>query len=220
MIEIERLGNVFVLRMNDGENRFNARFVDAMNAALDQVERSPAPSALVTTGTGKFYSNGLDLSWIGSAECTDRPAFVGRVQALLARLIAFPRPTVAAVNGHAFAAGAMLLLTHDFSVMRSDRGFFCLPEVDIDIPFTRGMTAMIKAKLPQPVLHEACTTGKRYGGEDATRLGIVSEACAEAEVLTKAVARAEALATKGAGTLSAIKRVLYADAISLLESGS
>lgn len=219
MIDIERQGNVFVLRMNDGENRFNARFVDAMNAALDEVERAPGPSALVTTGTGKFYSNGLDLAWIGSAECTDRPAFVRRVQTLLARLVAFPRPTVAAINGHAFAAGAMLMLTHDFSVMRADRGFFCLPEVDIDIPFTEGMTALIRAKLRQPVLHEACTTGKRYGGADAREQGIVSEACAEDEVLAMAVARAEGLSGKS-GTLGAIKRGLYADVIRLLESGS
>jgi Delta3-Delta2-enoyl-CoA isomerase len=177
---------------------------------------APGPSALVTTGAGKFFSNGLDLGWIGGPECTEPAAFIAEVQRLLARLLAFPRPTVAAVNGHAFAAGAVMMLAHDFAVMRSDRGFFCLPEVDIRIPFTEGMTAVIAARLPQPVLHEACTTGRRYGGTDAARLGIVSEAAPEADVVARAVARADELAGKDASTLAAIKRGLYAAAIAAL----
>jgi enoyl-CoA hydratase/carnithine racemase len=218
MIDLTRDGNVFVLKMDAGENRFNATSVAALNAALDQVEKASGPSALVTTGTGKFYSNGLDLDWIGSAECTDRPGFVLSVQRLLARFLVFPRPTVAAINGHAFAAGGMLVLSHDFAVMRSDRGYFCLPEIDIQIPFTPGMSALIASRLPQPVLHEACTTGKRYGGADAAARGIVSEAAVEVDVLPRAIARARELAEKDAATLAAIKRGLYASAVQALTS--
>jgi len=220
MVELTREGNVFVLRMNDGENRFNGASVAALNKALDEVERASTPSALVTTGSGKFYSNGLDLTWIGGPECTDRPEFIRNVQRLLARLLVFPRPMVAAINGHAFAAGAMMVLAHDFSVMREDRGFFCLPEVDIDIPFTEGMTALIAAKIPQPSLHEACTTGKRYGGADAARVGIVTKAATEEAVLREAIAIADGLAGKSAGTLSAIKKGLYEGALTALEKGS
>jgi enoyl-CoA hydratase/carnithine racemase len=218
MIDVSRQGSVYVLTMNAGENRLNATSVAALNAALDQVEKDRGPSAVVTTGTGKFYSNGLDLDWIGSDDCTNRPAFIRDVQRLFVRLLTFSRPTVAAVNGHAFAAGAMILLAQDFSVMRSDRGYFCLPEVDIHIPFSTGMSALIAAKLPQPVFHEACTTGKRYGGADAARLGIVSEAAVAVDVLPRAIARAEELATKDAGTLRAIKRSLYARVVTALES--
>jgi enoyl-CoA hydratase/carnithine racemase len=219
MFDLSRHGNVYVLTMNAGENRFNQTSVDAIGAALDEVEKDRGASALVTTGTGKFYSNGLDLDWIGSAECTDRPAFIASVQRLLGRFLSFSRPTIAAVNGHAFAAGAMLLLAHDFSVMRSDRGYFCLPEIDINIPFTVGMAALIGAKLPQPVFHEACTTGKRFGAGDAARLGIVSEAAVEVDVLPRAIARAEELSGKDRGTLAAIKQVLYSQAIEALQSG-
>jgi enoyl-CoA hydratase/carnithine racemase len=215
MVELTRSGNVYVLTMNAGENRFNASSVAALNRALDEVEGAKGPSALVTTGSGKFYSNGLDLDWIGT-ECADRPGFIRDVERLFARLLTFPRPAVAAVNGHAFAAGAMLFLAQDFSIMRADRGYFCLPEVDINFPFTPGMTALIAARLPQPVLHEACTIGKRYGGGDAARLGIVSEAVPEIDVLPRAIARAAELATKDAATFSAIKRGLYAAAIAAL----
>ena len=220
MFDLSRQGSVYVLTMNAGENRFNRSSIAALNGVLDEVEKENGPSALVTTGTGKFYSNGLDLDWIGSPDCADRPAFIRDVQRFLARLLAFPRPTVAAANGHVFAAGAMMLLAHDFSVIRADRGFFCLPEVDISIPFTTGMTALIASKLPQPTFHEACTTGKRYGGTDAVRASIATEAVPEADVLPRAVARAGELASKDKSTLGAIKRVLYAPAIAALESGA
>ena len=87
MFDLSRQGSVYVLTMNAGENRFNKNSVAAINAALDEVEKDRGASALVTTGTGKFYSNGLDLDWIGSDECTDRVAFVGDVQRLLARML-------------------------------------------------------------------------------------------------------------------------------------
>ncbi|MEZ4394511.1 MAG: enoyl-CoA hydratase-related protein [Polyangiales bacterium] len=217
MINLSREGSVFVLRMCLGENRFNPEFVAAMNAALDEVERSGTPSALVTTGEGKFYSNGLDLAWMATG--VDVVAFTRTVHQLLGRVLCFPRPTVAAVNGHAFAGGGMLMLAHDAAVMREDRGFFCLPEADIGIPFTDPMFALIAARLPQPVLHEACTSARRYGGPDAARAGVVSAALPEAEVLPAAIARAEALAGKEPATLQAIKRGLYAPALKLLEEG-
>ena len=107
MIELDRDGSVFVLAMRGGENRFRPDVLDAINAALDEVEASAAPRALVTTGDGKFYSNGLDLDWLASAP--DRATeYLAAVYRLLGRMLGFPALTVAAVNGHAFGAGALL----------------------------------------------------------------------------------------------------------------
>ena len=66
MIDLQREGDVFILRMDGGENRFGAQALSAWNEALDQVEKVEGPKALVTTGTGKFYSNGLDLDYMAS----------------------------------------------------------------------------------------------------------------------------------------------------------
>src|SRR5262249_29524710 len=140
-LDLRREGQVFVLTMQSGENRFNHTFVDAFNQALDTVEASSGPAALVTIGTEKFYSNGLDLHWIAGEGAGED--FLASVLRLLGRVLGFPLPTVAAINGHAFAAGAMLALAHDFRVMRADRGYFCLPEVDINLPLAPGMTALI-----------------------------------------------------------------------------
>jgi enoyl-CoA hydratase/carnithine racemase len=216
----ERRGDVTVLRMAAGENRFNPPMLDAIEAVLAELEGGDGPGALVITGEGKFFSNGLDLDWMGSAPAGAPEELVRRVHALLGRLLAFPTATVAAINGHCFAAGAMLAAACDARVMRVDRGFWCLPEVDIGIPFTPGMTALLKARLPVATAHEAMTTGRRYGGDQALAAGLVDEAVAEELVLDAAVERAAALAGKQRATMGAIKRVMYAEALDVLEDAA
>jgi Delta3-Delta2-enoyl-CoA isomerase len=218
MVELDRQDGVFVLRMNQGENRFNVESVRALNAALDSVEHSPEPTALVTTGSGKFYSNGLDLEWIAQQPPADIQPFIGQVHELLARMLTFPVITVAAVNGHAFAAGAMLMLAHDFRLMRKDRGYFCLPEVDIQIPFTGPMKELIQARLPRLTAHEAMVTGRRYTAEQAVAREIVEQAHDEADVLPQAIALAKSHAGKARATLAAIKRGAYPQMLEAVEA--
>ena len=99
--------------------------------------------------------------------------YVERVQALFEKVLTLPVPTVAAVNGHAFGAGAMLAMAHDWRVMRSDRGYVCFPEVDIRIPFTVGMNALVMAKLTPRAAVDAMTTGRRYAADAAVAAGLV-----------------------------------------------
>jgi Delta3-Delta2-enoyl-CoA isomerase len=217
MPSLTRTGDVFVLDLGDTENRFHPDWLVQVNAALDDVVTAEGPRALVTTATGKFWSNGLDLDWL-SANTEKFAQYSASIHELLARVLEFPVPTVAALQGHTFAAGAMLALAHDFRVMRADRGFFCLPEVDIHIPFTVGMSALIRARLQPQVAHEAMTTGRRYGGTDALASAIVDAAAGEGEVLTVAMERAAALAGKAAPVLGAIKTEMYGSALSALRA--
>ncbi len=209
MIELEQCGEVFILRLDAGENRFSPDVVNDVNRRLDEVEKREGPRTLVTTGSGKFYSNGLDLDWMLGEGRDDASGYLSSVLRILARVLTFPTATVAAINGHAFGAGALLALAHDHRVMRADRGFFCMPEIDMRAPLHPGMTALLEARLPAQTAHECITTGRRYGGSDALASGIVEEAVSEDEVLGRAVARAEELAAKAHPVLSDLKRGLY-----------
>ena len=205
---------IAVLDLGDDENRFSPGFLYDINAHLDDIETSGA-HGLVTTASGKFYTNGLDLDWlVAHAEQTQQ--YVERVQGLLARVLTLPMPTAAAVVGHAFGAGAMLAVAHDFRVMRADRGFFCFPEVDIHIPFTPGMAALIQAKLTPSAAVASMTTGRRFGGTDAAALGIVDTTAGEAEVTAAAVEMLRPLGSKDRGTLGAIKQTMFAQATTAL----
>lgn len=217
MPSLTREDDVFLLDIGEGENRFNAEFFDSLEGCLDQVEAAPAPRALVTVASGKHWSVGLDLDWLAAQGDALQP-FIARMHELLARLLEIGVPTVAALQGHTFAGGAMLALAHDQRVMRADRGFFCLPEVDINIPFTVGMSTLIAARLPQPALHEAMTTGRRYGGIDAAMAGIVDEAVEESQVRSHAIERAVSQAGKGSDVLRTIKQRLYAETLSALRA--
>jgi enoyl-CoA hydratase/carnithine racemase len=217
MPSLDRDGEVFVLNLGDNENRWNPDWLAGANKALDEVEATEGPRALVTTSTGKFWSNGLDLEWLG--QHADQLAdYLKQVHDLLARVLELPMPTVAAMQGHTFAAGAMLALAHDFRVMRADRGFFCLPEVDIQIPFTPGMSALIQAKLTPSVALEAMTTGRRYGGADAKAAAIVEATAPEDGVLSAAIEIARPLTSKPGATLGMIKSRMYPTALTALRN--
>lgn len=217
MIDLKREGPVLVAQMRSGENRFNLSFLAELNGVLDEAERASEPTALVLTGDGKFFSNGLDLAWM-SGEGKDRAGeVVTGMMRVFARVLASPLPTVAALNGHAFAGGAMLALACDFRVMRTDRGFFCIPEIDLGLPLAPGMASLIQAKLPRIAAHEAIVTGKRYGGAEALERGIVHVAVPDVDLLPKATALAAPLAGKNRAIMQTHKRLLYGEALLLLE---
>jgi enoyl-CoA hydratase/carnithine racemase len=215
MARLEMEGAVAVLWMGDGDNRLGPDAVAELNKLLDEVEAGPA-TALVTSASGKIWSNGLDTGWFAA-----HPDQVGGalqvVEQLFARLLAFPLPTVAALQGHTFAGGAMLALCHDLRVMRADRGFFCLPEVDLGVAFTPGMTALLTSRLAPQTAHAAMVLAQRFGGRDALAAGIADLlAGSEPAVLEQAVSVARSVAGKDRATVAAIKRSLYPAALGLL----
>jgi enoyl-CoA hydratase/carnithine racemase len=91
------------------------------------------------------------------------------VLAVIGRVLVFPAITVAATNGHAFGAGAQLVVAHDYRLMRSGRGFFCMPEIDMKVPLHPGMTAVLQARLPKRTVHEVIATGRRYAAGTPSR---------------------------------------------------
>jgi len=212
-VRVERDGEVFVVVMDRDENRFRPELLDGLDAAFDEIEKAGG-TAVVLTGTGKFFSNGLDLEILA----TGGLEYLDRVHRLFARVLGFPGYVVAALNGHTFAAGAMLAVAADARVMRADRGFFCLPEVDLGLPFSPGMNALLTRKLTPATAHEAMVTGRRYGGEDAAAHGLVDAAVPAERVLPAAVEKARTMLGKQPDAIAAIKRRLYAPEIATLEA--
>ena len=208
--------DIAVLTIGDDENRFSPDWLDAVGSLLDDAEANA--KGLITVGDGKFYSNGLDLDWlIANGDRADW--YVEQVQALFARTLTFPLPTVAAVNGHAFGAGAMLAIAHDFRIMRADRGYYCFPEVDINIPFTPGMAALIQAKLTPQAALVAMSTGHRFGSTEAIDAGLIDGAAPEGDLVDAALAKLAPIAGKDRTTLAAIKSTMFEPVTTALRQG-
>jgi enoyl-CoA hydratase/carnithine racemase len=216
MIESKREGSVAVVQMRSGENRFNPPFIRELSRALDEAEHAEEPTALVLTGDGKFFSNGLDLAWMSGEGRDQAGEVLSGMLGIFARLLASPIPSVAALNGHAFAGGAMLALACDFRVMRTDRGYFCIPEIDLGLPLHPGMAALIQARLPKLTAHEAIVTGRRYGAVEALARGIIDYATPVVDLLPKAISVAGPLAGKNRSVMQTHRRLLYGEVLKLL----
>ncbi len=218
LVRVERRGAVWILHLCQGENLVHMPFLDALNDALDTIERDASPAALVITGEGKYYSTGFDRTALSSP---DRAAdIVESAVQLLGRLLAWPMPSAAGINGHAFGIGAMIALCLDFRVMREDRGFLCFPELDLGFPLHPGMFALLKLRVDPVTLHELLLLGTRIGGARACATRLVDEAVAEADVLPRARARVETLAKHRGPLLAAYKRNLNAAALDVIEAGT
>ena len=98
---------------------------------------------ITTSGIEKFYSNGLDLE---HASFTPH-FFPDNLYALWRRLLTYPMPTIALLNGHAFAGALMLAMMHDYRIMNPHRGYLCLNEVELGVPLRPPMTSVFRQKV-------------------------------------------------------------------------
>lgn len=204
MIDLQRDGDIFTLTMNEGENRWNTSFVRAFAEALDEIEASEGPAAVVTTSANeKFFSNGLDLDWIRSDADADHPggdraAFGEEFMAVMSRIITLSIPSIAAINGHGFGAGLMTAMCHDVRIMREDRGFVCANEMQLGMIIPPPELALFKHKLSANVFFETVQLARRWTGPAALAAGMVQQTASAENLLDVARARAEELAPLGA----------------------
>ena len=168
------------------EGKFTDVFVNEVNEVLDQIQSDCNAKLLLITGSGKNFSQGFDIPFVAS--CGDKAEeFKDDSLRMLSRFLQLGIPTVAAINGHAFGMGAALALACDFRCMRIDRGYFCLPEVNLNMGLPPLMNALIKAKLTPAVARECILSGKRFSGEEAFSKGIVDKAVIEENLITESI---------------------------------
>jgi enoyl-CoA hydratase len=192
---IERRGRVAVVTMTT--NRVNAQnraFFADLHDAFDRLERDHPDSPVVLTGTGGRFSAGLDLDEHFRLFAGDPAAvatWFGDYRATNMRLFTYPRPTVAAVNGHAFAGGLITAAVCDHRVAVPDEARFGLNEVPIGIPMPAVYVRMLAYAWGEPVAARTCLLGEIFTPTQAHALGIVHELVSAEQLLDRAVTIAE-----------------------------
>ncbi|HOI08866.1 MAG TPA: enoyl-CoA hydratase/isomerase family protein [Myxococcota bacterium] len=219
-----RDGTVATLWMDDGENRHNPAFVAQFLAAMDAIEADPETRAVVIASKDpKNWSQGIDLAWIQAA-MADRARhdeirdFLRGLNRIYARCLTYPMPVIAAIGGHAFGDGALLACACDFRFMRSDRGFFCFPEVDLGIPFLPGMLAVVRTAFPDWKLDSMMLTGHRAGGAELAEARVVVKACDGPEALMDDALAFARTFDKGRGVFRVLKERRHRETLAVFET--
>ncbi|BBO81551.1 enoyl-CoA hydratase/isomerase family protein [Desulfosarcina ovata] len=185
--------NVAVLSMNSGENQFGFPFIDAFLEVLDKIERDTDANVLVTKSShDKIWSAGIDPDLENEEKTKLTKKFRVQMYSLYRRILTYPMITVAAITGHAFAAGAYLAFSHDFRFMRKDKGWLCLPEVDLGINIGRVLTSIARRAVPDYKFEEMLYTGKRLTAEECAEHHIVYKACHMDDLMNEVLSFAKA----------------------------
>ena len=212
-VHIEPVDDVAVVRLDrPPANAFDLSLAHELDRALADIESSDAKS-LVLTGSGDFFSAGLDLKVVPGYSQSEQRDMILTLGRMVGRLYGISRPTIAAVNGHGVAAGTLLALSCDYRVGPIGDYRFGLTGARVGIPYPIAAQAVIESELDPATTRIMLLGAKQFGPEDAVAKGILDELCAPEEVLGRAIEAARERSRMPAASYGRIKLQLRAAAL-------
>ena len=204
-IELSRLRSTAVVRMTHGKaNALDTTFLRALREAISEAERSDA-SGLILTGTGRIFSAGVDLIHLLAGGRSYLEEFLPELSACFRELFAFPKPAVAAINGHAVAGGCILACACDRRLMARGAFRIGVPELRVGVPFPMVPLDIVRFALPPHHAREAALLGRTYEPEAALEMGMVDELVDPERLMEAAAAVAEDLASFPSASFRRVK---------------
>lgn len=218
MFHRESLGSVTVLRLAHGKaNALDLEVLEGLAAELDAIA-GDGGSALVLTAGGSIFSAGVDLFRVidGGEDYVGR--FLPALDRALERLFSFPRPVVAAVNGHAVAGGCILALACDYRIAARGKGKIGIPEQRVGVPFPSWPAEIVRFAVPAHQVQAMMHLGRTYPADEARERGLIDEAVEPEELLPRAVAAAGELGAIPAATFQLTKRQIRRPVLERVEA--
>lgn len=188
-------------------NALDEAMVEELNAAVERAATDESVRGVVLASSSeKFFSGGFDVKEVFEYDRERMTAFFGRFIDLYEGMLGLPKPVVAAVNGHAFAGGAVLALASDARVMARGNFGFALNEINLGIALPPGIIRMavsaVGARRARPLVLE----GKTIAPAEAFEAGLADELAGAESALERACVRARELCAKPRLTYGAVKR--------------
>jgi enoyl-CoA hydratase len=216
-ISVEQQDSIAILRMDrPPANAFTLDFARQFSVAFEAVLETDS-KALVITGSGDFFSGGLDLKLVPSYSVQDQRAFLEVLNRMIGALYACPLPVIAAVNGHAIAGAFVLALTGDYRIGPVGDYQFGLTEARVGIPFPAAPAVVVRAELSPRDLRYTALYAKNYGPDEAVARGLFDELQPSGRVLDRAIEVGRDLGSMPAGAYARIKHQFRVEAIAEIE---
>ncbi|KAM4082044.1 hypothetical protein ACJW30_11G139200 [Castanea mollissima] len=225
MCTLEKRGNLFILTLigDDHEHRLGPHLINSLLSALAQVNTQSinGSSALITVARGKFFCNGVDIPWGQPSARLRLHQMVKSFKSVVAALLSLPIPTIAAVSSHAAASILILALDHDYVLMRRDRGFRYMSEVDLVMTLLDYFSALVRSKIGGSSARcDELLRGMKVKGEEEVRMEIVDLAAYDSEesVVEAAVRLGDSLAERkwNGEVYAKIRKSLYPEICGVL----
>ncbi|ETI23820.1 hypothetical protein G647_05626 [Cladophialophora carrionii CBS 160.54] len=198
------------------DNRLVPAFNQTFLLALDIIEhRLPRGVVITTSSISKFYSNGLDFE----NAIKDPTFFPNSLYPLWRRLITYPMPTIALINGHAFAGGLMTAMMHDYRIMNPHKGFLCLNELDFGAALQPAMASVFRVKLSMTTFRNMVLESKRFPALEALKEGIIDGVGGVDETL-KFIAEMKLTQKAQGRSYGQIKEELYREVVKDLDEAA
>jgi len=215
-LDLEKNGDVFVVTLDNPStgNAINTASLSAHREILAELETVKENSAVVVTSSDpKSWCVGLDFDWIREQSEQEFGETFREVEEVFERWALLSLPTIACITGHCIAGGAFLASVMDFRLMRADRGWFAFTEIDVKIPPSPKLYLMADLLPNKQAVRELLLTGRRVGGDEAQKLGLVDESHLQEKLLPRAMEFAHQLAQKDLKTYRKIKHLLKRDLV-------
>jgi enoyl-CoA hydratase len=217
VIEREERGPVVILRLAHGKaSAMDLELLRAIEGAFAREERSPA-RAVVLTGTGSIFSAGVDLLRVVEGGRAYLAEFLPALDACFRRMLAFEKPLVAAINGHAIAGGFVMACAADRRLLARGRATYGAPELEVGVPFPPAALELVRLGCPPGALREVALESRVFGCEDCLARGLVDELVAPEALLDRAVECATKLSAPPERSFAITKRLLRRPALERLE---
>jgi len=182
------------------------QLLDEGRRVADELRADP-PAAVVLTGREGFFSAGVDLKIAPTLDADGQRAMVEGINRIFAGWYGFPRPVVAAVNGHAIAGGLILALCADYRVVSSE-GKYGLTEVKAGVGYPAVAMAVVRAELYAPAARRLVLGADLVDAKAALEAGAFDEVAEPDQVLHRATEVARALSLLPSETYAATKQQL------------
>lgn len=218
IIQLERNAGIVTLRLNrPPANALDLEVITELGDAFTELENEAEARALIVTGSGRFFSAGLDLKAVPAYSADQQRQLATELNRMVGRLYGLKLPAVAAVNGHCIAGGLIVALCCDYRIAAAGDYKIGLTEARVGVPFPVGPMAVVQGELAPAAARISVLLARNTDPQGALAQGLLDEVQAAEQLLGRAMEMAEEMAALPRSSYGRIKRHLRAAALARID---